>query len=56
MYMSVVVGCVEERMLCTYRGTKPMILMRYFDDYIDISISSAKELEDFIQYANDLHP
>ena len=39
-----------------YPGTKPIMLRRYIDDYIGISTSTKKELKDFIQYVNDLHP
>ena len=50
------VGYVEEKFFFTYSGTKPIMSRRYIDDYIGISTSTKKELEDFIQYVNDLHP
>ena len=50
------VGYVEEKMLLTYAGTKPIMLRTYIDDYVGISTSTKKELEDFMQYVNDFHP
>ena len=50
------VGYVEEKMLLTYTGTKPIMLRRYIDDNIGISTSTKSELEDFMQYVNDFHP
>ena len=32
------------------------MLRRYIDDYVGISTSTMKELEDFMQYVNDFHP
>ena len=32
------------------------MLRRYNDDYIGISTSTKDELEDFMQYENDIHP
>ena len=32
------------------------MLRRYIDDYIGISTSTKKELEDFMQYVNNFHP
>ena len=42
-------------MLLTYTGTKPIVLRRYIDDYVGISTSTKKELEDLMQYVNDFH-
>ena len=39
-----------------YYGTKPIMLRRYFDNYVDISTSTMIELDDFVQYFNDFHP
>ena len=50
------VGYVEEKMLLTYTGTKPIMLRRYIDNYVGISTSTKKELEDFMHYVNDFHP
>ena len=33
-YACLFVGYVEEKMLLTYTGTKPIMLRRYIDDYI----------------------
>ena len=43
-------------MLLTYPCAKPIMLRRYTDDYIGISTSTKKELDDFIQYVNDFDP
>ena len=56
IYACLFVGYVEEKMLLTYTGTKPTMLRGYVDDYIGISTSTKKELQDFIQYVNDFHP
>ena len=55
-YACLFVGYVEEKMLLTYTGTKPIMLRRYIDDYFDISTSTKNELEDFMQYVKDFHP
>ena len=55
-YACLFVGYVEEKMLLTYPGTKPIMLRRYIDDYIGISASTKNELKDFMQYVNDFHP
>ena len=55
-YACLFVGYVKEKMLLTYTGTKPIMLRRYIDDYVGISTSTKKELEDFMQYVNDFHP
>ena len=55
-YACLFVGYVEVKMLLTYTGTKPIVLRRYIDDYIGISTSTKKELEDLMQYVNDFHP
>ena len=55
-YACLFVGYVEEKMLLKYTGTKPIMLRGYIDDYIGISTSTKKELEDFMQYVNDFHP
>ena len=49
-------GNVEEKMLLTYTGNKPIMERRYIDDYIGISTSTKKELIEFTQYVNDFHP
>ena len=54
-YACLFVGYVEEKMLLTYTGTKPIMLRRYIDDYFGISTSTKNELEDFMQYVNDFH-
>ena len=54
-YECLFVGYVEEKMLLTYPGTRHIMLRRYIDDYIRISMSTKKELEDFIQYVNGFH-
>ena len=36
------VGYVEEKMLLTYPGSKPIMLKRYIDDYFGISTSTTK--------------
>ena len=54
-YACLFVGYVEEKMLLTYTGTKPIMLRGYIDDYVGISTSTKKELEDFIKYVNDFH-
>ena len=43
-YACLFVGYVEEKMLLTYTGTKPIMLRIYIDDYIGISTSTKKEL------------
>ena len=50
------VGYVEEKMLLTYTGTKPIMSRRYIDDYFGISTSTKKELKDFMLYVKDFHP
>ena len=55
-YACLFVGYIEEKMIFTYPGTKPIMLGRYIDGYIGISMSTEKELENFIQYVNDFHP
>ena len=50
------VGHVEEKMLVTYTGTTPIMLIRHIDDYVCISTSTEKEIEDFMPYVNDFHP
>ena len=55
-YACLFVGYVEEKILLTYTGTKPIMLRRYIDDYVGISASTKKELEDIMQYVNDFHP
>ena len=55
-YACLFVGYVEEKTLLTYTGTKPIMLIRYIDDYVGISMSTKKELEDFIQYVNVFQP
>ena len=55
-YVCLFVGYVEEKMLLTYTGTKPIMLRRYIDDYIGINTSTKKELEDFTKFVNDFHP
>ena len=55
-YACLFVGYVEEKMLLTYTGTKPIMLRRYNNDYVGISTSTKNELEDFMQYVNEFHP
>ena len=55
-YECLFVGYVEEKMLLTYTGTKPIMLRRYIDDYIGISTSTKNELDDFMEYVNDFYP
>ena len=38
-YACLFVGYVEEKMLLTYTGTKPIMSRRYIDDYVCISTS-----------------
>ena len=49
-------GYVEEKMLRTYSGIKSVILERYTDDNIVARTTTKKELEDSIQYVNEIHP
>ena len=55
-YACLFVGYVEEKLLLMYTVTKQIMLRRYIYDYIGISKSTKKELEDFMQYFNDFHP
>ena len=50
------VGYVEAKMLLTYPGSRPTMSRRYIDDYVGISTSTKKDVEDFIQYVNYFHP
>ena len=55
-YACLFVGYVEEKMLPTYSGTKPIMFRRYIDDYVCNSASTKNDHEDFIQNVNDFHP
>ena len=41
-YACLFVGYVEEKMLLTYTGTKPIMSRRYIDEYIGINIKLRK--------------
>ena len=55
-YACLFVGYVGEKMLLTYTCARPIMSRRYIDDYLGMSTSTKKELEDFMQYVNDFHP
>ena len=55
-YACLFVGYVEEKMLLTHIGAKPIMLRRNIDDYLGIRTSTKKEFEDSMQYVNYFHP
>eukprot|EP00061_Rhincodon_typus_P002644 g18105.t1 len=50
------VGYVEQSLFHSYTGAIPHLFLRYIDDCVSTASCSHKELQQFINFTNTLHP
>ena len=55
-YACLFMGWLEEKILKTWKGTKPYLWRRYIDDIFFIWRGSQSELQTFIEHLNKAHP
>ena len=55
-YACLFVGLLEQEILESFQGPKPLLLKRYIDDYIGIASCPLDQLKELISHFNSFHP
>ena len=55
-YACLFISDLEQQILDTWHGTKPLLFKRYIDDLFFAWPGSAQELEEFLAHMNSVHP
>eukprot|EP00061_Rhincodon_typus_P015005 g42439.t1 len=55
-YACLFLGYMEQSLFHSYTGPKPHLFLRYIDNCIGAASCSHKELEQFINFTNTIHP
>ncbi|XP_072171920.1 uncharacterized protein [Diadema setosum] len=54
-YACLFVGFIEEEIIRSFQGSKPLLLKRYIDDYVGVASCTLEQLNELINHFNNFH-